>query len=142
MPQAQRWLVGILLINPDLSRAMKAEGLSFRPCARGSRHYLRKSKQARTQHTTCEVHRAQVSPTPGEQTLLAHRQLDAGRLLRRSVSACLPLHIIQRTISESRDGRSRPPRGSELAGEHFAGSRSIRFRSPSQERVQQQCQKS
>ncbi|HEV7376439.1 MAG TPA: hypothetical protein VGN95_17120 [Pyrinomonadaceae bacterium] len=136
-------LWGFLLNKPDFSRAMTEEVLStnFRSHTRDSRSIIRATDYASAQHTPTNGDGQTISPTPGEQLMLAQRALNATRLNHRRVSTQhQPLHTIHTTVSKSRlsqtcTSRVRQQLRARLLAQPV-------FWPSSQERLQQQCQKS
>jgi hypothetical protein len=63
---------------------------------------IRATNYASATHTPTTGHGKTISPTPGEQLMLAQRALDATRLIERLVSIHPPLHTIHTTVSKSR----------------------------------------
>jgi len=138
-----RGLWGFLLNKPDFSRAATEEVLStnFRSHTRDSRKTIRATDYASAQHTPTKGDGQTISPTPGEQLMPAQRALNGTRLDHRLVrTQHQPLHTIHTTVSKSRlsqtcASRVRQQMRARLLAQHV-------FWPSSQERFQQQCQKS
>jgi hypothetical protein len=136
-------LWGFLLNKPDFSRAATEEVLStnFRWHTRDSRKATRATDYASAQHTPTEAGDQTITPTPGEQLMLAQRALNAASLNHRLVSTHQPLHIIHTTVSKPRLSQTFASR----VRQHEMRARLLAqpvFGPSSQERFQHQCLKS